>query len=86
MEDITDADYRKKKSFETRNLGEYHNLYVQGGTLLLAYVFETFRNMCLEIYELDHPKSLLAPGLVQQQVLKKAKVELDLLTGIDLLL
>ena len=86
MEDITDADYGKKKSFEIRNLGEYHNLYVQGGTLLLAYVFETFRNMCLEIYELDHPKCLLAPGLVQQQVLKKAKVELDLLTGIELLL
>ena len=86
MEYITDADYRKKKSFEIRNLGEYHNLYVQGGTLLLAYVFETFPNMCLEIYELDHPKCLLAPGLVQQQVLKKAKVELDLLTGIDLLL
>ena len=86
MEDITDADYGKKKSFEIRNIGEYHNLYVQGGTLLLAYVFETFRNMCLEIYELDHPKCLLAPGLVQQQVLKKAKVELDLLTGIDLLL
>ena len=86
MEDITDADYGKKKSFEIRNIGEYHNLYVQGGTLLLAYVFETFRNMCLEIYELDHPKCLLAPGLVQQQVLKKAKVELDLLTGIELLL
>ena len=64
MEDITDADYGKKKSFEIRNIGEYHNLYVQGGTLLLAYVFETFRNMCLEIYELDHPKCLLAPGLV----------------------
>ena len=86
MEDITDADYGKKKSFEIRNIGEYHNLYVQGGTLLLAYVFETFRNMCLEIYELDHSKCLLAPGLVQQQVLKKAKVELDLLTGIELLL
>ena len=86
MEDITDVDYGKKKSFEIRNLGEYHNLYVQGGILLLAYVFETFRNMCLEIYELDHPKCLLAPGLVQPQALKKAKVKLDLLTGIDLLL
>ena len=64
MEDITDADYGRKKSFETRNLGEHHVLYVQGDTLLLADVFETFRYMCLEIYELDHPKCLLAPGLV----------------------
>ena len=35
------------------DIGEYHDLYVQSDTLLLADVFENFRNMCLEIYELD---------------------------------
>ena len=39
--------------FEIKNLGEYHALYVQSDTLLLADVFKNFRNMCLEIYELD---------------------------------
>ena len=34
-------------------LGEYHNLYVKSNTLLLATVFQNFRNMRLEIYELD---------------------------------
>ena len=39
--------------FEIKNLDEYHDLYVQSDTLLLADVFENFRNMYLEIYELD---------------------------------
>ena len=90
MEDITDADYahakRVCKDFEIKNLGEYHDLYVQSNTLLLADVFENFRNMCLEIYELDPAKFLSAPGLAWQAALKKTKVKLDLLTDIDMLL
>ena len=47
MEDIADADYinAKKvcKDFETRNLGEYHDLYFKSNTLLLADVFENLR-------------------------------------------
>ena len=46
-----------------KKLGEY-DLHVQSNTLLLADVFENFRNMCLEIYELDPAKFLLVPGLV----------------------
>ena len=42
------------------NLGKYHDLYVQSDTLLLADLFENFRNMCLEIYKL-HPAELPAP-------------------------
>ena len=53
MEDITDADYahakRDCKDFEIKYLGEYHDLYVQSDTLLLADVFGNFRNMCLKI-------------------------------------
>ena len=59
---------------------------VQGNTLLLADVFENFRNMCIKIYELDPAKFLSAPGLAWQATLKKAKVELYLLTDIDVLL
>ena len=90
MEDITDADYvhAKKvcKDFEIKILREYHDLYVQSNTSLLADVFENFRNMCLKIYEPDLAKYFSAPGLAWQAALKKAKVKLDLLTGIDMLL
>ena len=59
------------KEFNLKNLGDYHNLYVQSDTLLLAEVFENFRNKCIEIYELDPVHFLSAPGLALQACLKK---------------
>ena len=61
-------------------------MYVQNDTLLLPDVFENFRNMCLEIYELDPGKFLSALGLAWQAALKLTNVKLDLLTVIDMLL
>ena len=90
MEDITDADYthskRVCKDFEVKNLLEYHDLYIPSDTLLLADVFEIFKNMCIKIYELDPAKFLSAPGLAWQEALKKTKVKLDLLTDTNMLL
>ena len=58
MEDITYVDYRHGKTvFEyliNTNLDDYHDLYVQSDTLLLADALENFRNTCIKIYEL-HP-------------------------------
>ena len=67
-------------------MGEYHDLYVQSNTLLLADVFKNFQNMCLETYELDATCFLTAPRLAWQVALKKTKVKLDLSTNIDMLL
>ena len=54
-----------------KKLGECHDLYVQSDTLLFADVFENFRNMYLEIYELDPVYFVSAPGLAWQACLKK---------------
>ena len=90
MEDTTDTDYahakRVCKDLKIKDLGEYHDLYVQGNTLLLADIFENFRNMCLKIFETDPVKFLSAPGLTWQTALKRTKVKLDLLTDINMLL
>ena len=56
-EGITKEDLKHIKkvcdTFKIKNLGEYQDLYVQSDTVLLADVFENFRNECIEIYELD---------------------------------
>ena len=57
MEDIDDIGYRHGNNvfnkFKLNNLGDYRDLYVQSDILLLADVFENFRDMCLKVYELD---------------------------------
>ena len=53
------------------DIGDYHDLYVQGDTLLLADVFENLRNMGLEIYELYPVYFVSAPALAWQSCLKK---------------
>ena len=67
LKGISDADYEHAQKvwevFEIKNHGEYHDLYAQSETLSLADVFENFRNMCLEIYELDPVYFVSAPGL-----------------------
>ena len=60
---IMPTQKRVCKHFEIKKLAEYLDLYVQSDILLLDNVFENFRNMCLEIYEVDPAKLLSAPGL-----------------------
>ena len=90
MENIEDTDYRHGnnvfKIFKLNNLGEYHDLYVQSDTLLLAGVFENFRNKCLGVHELDPAHFLSLPGLAWQACLKKTNVELELFADYDMLL
>ena len=90
MENISEIDYAHAnnvfKKFNINNLGEYHDLYVRGYTLLLADIFENFRQSCLENYELDPAHFVSLPGLAWQACLKKTNVELELLTDYDMLL
>ena len=88
MEYIIDKDYsHAQKVFEEfcTDIGEYHDLYLQTDTLLLADVFESFRNVCLDIYRLDLVCFVSAPGLAWQACLKKTEVELELLTDYDMI-
>ena len=90
LEDIADKDYTHAqkvfKELKLKNLSDYHDLYVQSDTLLLADLFENSRNKCIEIYELDPTHFLSVPGLTWQACLKKTRVRLKLLTNTDIFL
>ena len=60
-------------------------MYVQCDILLLADVFGKFRDICIEIYDIDPPYFLSAPGLAWQACLEKAGVKLELLTDMFLM-
>ena len=90
MEDIDDVDYRHGNNVFNKsrlnNLGDYHDLYVESDTILLADVFENFRDMSLKEYQLDPAHFLSLPGLAWQACLKKTNIELELLTDFKMLL
>ena len=90
LEDIIDEDDAHAQKlwdvFEIKNLGEYHDLYVQSDTLLLAGVYKNFRNMFLDKYEVDPIYFVSAPGLAWEASLKKIGVKLVLLTDYDMIL
>ena len=90
LEDITDRDYEHAKTvwytFNIKNLGEYHDLYVQFDTVLLADVFKKFRDTCLEIYGLDPVHYVLLLGLAWDACVKITNVKLKLFTDQDMLL
>ena len=87
-EDIDDDKYAHAQkvwnTFGIDNLGQFHDLYVASDVLQLADVFENFRNTCLEYYHLDPAHFYTAPGLAWQAALKMTRVELELLTDIDM--
>ena len=89
-EDISDEDYTHAQKvwevFEMEHLQDYHNLYNETDVLLLADVFENFRNICMENYKLDPAHYFTAPGLAWDACLKMTDVKLELLTDVDMLL
>jgi len=65
---------------------KYHDLYLKTDVLLLADVFENFRDVCMKNYELDRAWYYTAPGLAWDACLKTTGVQLELLSDPDMLL
>ena len=81
LESITKEDFRHAKNiwsvFKIKNLGKYHDLYVQSDTAQLTDVFENFRTLCLKEYELDPTYFVSTPGLALEAMLKMTKKDYD---------
>ena len=89
LEDISEKDNNHaQKVFEEycTDMADYHNLYVQTDTFLLADVFEKFRDKCIDIYGLYPSYFYSVPGLAWQACLKKTEVKLEVLTDHHMLL
>ena len=88
--DISDEDYKHAenvwKEMGIKDMGEYHDLYLKTDVIILADVFENFRDVCIKNYKLDPAWYYTAPGLSWDALLKKTKIELELLSDIDMIL
>ena len=74
------------KTCKIKKLKEYHEVYNKTDVLLLADVFEKFRDLCLKNYGLDPAHYYTAPGLAWDAMLKMTKINLELLSDVDKLL
>jgi len=88
--DITDKDFEHAlkvwKDFKMTNFREYHDLYLKTDVLLLADVFENYRNVCMNKYDMDPAWYYTAPGLSWDAGLKMTKVKRELLFDPDMFL
>jgi len=86
---VTDEDYNHAKTawreFDMKTLSDYLELYNITDILLLADVFENFRDVCLEHYKLDPAWYYTAPGLSWDAMMKTTKIKHELLSDVDML-
>jgi len=84
---VSESDYAHAANiwqrFSVRNLSEYSDLYLKTDILLLADIFENFRDKCIESYSLDPAHYYTLPGFTWDAILKYTRVNFELLTDID---
>ena len=71
-------------SFTCKTLSDYHDLYLKTDVVLLADVFQTYRETCMDAYILDPIHYYIAPGLSWEALIKETKRDLELLTYIEM--
>ena len=87
-EEISVSEYaHAQKVWETfgiENMGQYHDLYLKSDVLLLADIFENFREQYLDTYGLDPAHYVSLPSSSWDAMLKMTGVRLDLISDVDM--
>ena len=86
--DVKDYEHAQKvwQHFDIKNMGEYHDLYLKTDVILLADIFENFRDVYAKNYKLDPACYYTSPGLSWNALLKKTEIKLDLLSDVNMIL
>ncbi|XP_051159269.1 uncharacterized protein LOC127280359 [Leptopilina boulardi] len=87
---ISDGEYEHAQKvwseFNCQTFNDYVHLYMKTDVLLLADVFENFREQCLNAYRLDPAHYYTTPGLTWDAMLKYTGITLQLITDIDMMM
>ncbi|XP_071580493.1 uncharacterized protein, partial [Temnothorax nylanderi] len=89
-ETVSESDYAHAvnvwQRFTIRTLGDYSDLYLKTDVLLLADIFENFRDSCVASYGLDPAYYYTLPGFTWDAMLKHTRINFELLTDIDMVM
>ncbi|XP_071646039.1 uncharacterized protein [Temnothorax longispinosus] len=87
---VSESDYAHAvdvwQRFFIRTLGDYSDLYLKTDVLLLADIFENFRDSCVASYGLDPAYYYTLPGFTWDAMLKHTHINFELLTDIDMVM
>ncbi|XP_077263129.1 uncharacterized protein LOC143897999 [Temnothorax americanus] len=87
---VSESDYAHAvnvwQRFSIRTLGDYSDLYLKTDVLLLADIFENFRDSCVASYGLDPAYYYTLPGFTWDAMLKHTRINFELLTDIDMVM
>ncbi|KAL7291745.1 hypothetical protein TKK_0014531 [Trichogramma kaykai] len=85
---VSEEDYAHAQkvwnTFDVKDIGQYSDIYLKTDVLLLADVFENFRDTCLKYYELDSAYYCSTPSFTWSAMLKYTDIKLELLTDVDM--
>ena len=86
--DVKDSEHAQQvwRHLNIKNMDEYHDLYLKTDVILLADIFENFRDVCVKNCKLDPAMYYTSPGFSWDALLKKTEIMLDLLSDVDKIL
>ena len=89
-EEITEESYKYAQfiwdKFKCKKFGDYHDIYLKTDVLLLADIFENFRNISMKYFKLDPSNYITLPSLSEDALYKTHGKEVELITDLGMLI